>query len=375
MQVAGVDQALRRAACARRRFVCRECRRGARPDRTQRRGQDHACWKRSPALCPRTAVTSSGAATSPALSHRREFMFYLPDGLRPWEDEYVARVLEFFAAAYGRPASITAEAIGALGLAPVLRKRVGALSKGYGRRLMLALALITPQPLLLMDEPFDGFDLRQTREIMGVVRDVARNGRTLVSGHSSIDRRRAGLRPLRAARGRPGPRRRHARGAARADRDARGRIGGRLPCAHLTPSSFARAPLRPLLAKELREIVSGRALWTMLLILCPLVGYSFWQAVRALRRSKRGRARCARACERALAARRRAGPHLRCALRRRHPAVSVRGHSQPRPRKGNRRAAPAGAVALPGADADRRQDDGDLRRLAGRAHSRGLGRW
>lgn len=40
-----------------------------------------------------------------------------------------------------------------------------------------------------------------------------------------------------------------------------------------------RAPLHPLLTKELREIVSGRALWTMLLILCPLVGYGFWQAV------------------------------------------------------------------------------------------------
>jgi ABC-type multidrug transport system ATPase subunit len=118
-------------------------------------------------------------------------MFYLPDGLRPWEDEYVARVAEFFAAAYGRPASITANAIGALGLAPVLRKRVGALSKGYSRRLMLALALITPQPLLLMDEPFDGFDLRQTREIMAVVRDVARNGRTLVLAiHQLIDAER-----------------------------------------------------------------------------------------------------------------------------------------------------------------------------------------
>jgi hypothetical protein len=34
-----------------------------------------------------------------------------------------------------------------------------------------------------------------------------------------------------------------------------------------------------LLAKELRDIVSGRALWTMLLILCPLVGYGFFQAV------------------------------------------------------------------------------------------------
>jgi ABC-2 type transport system ATP-binding protein len=129
--------------------------------------------------------------TPPALPHRRDFMFYLPDGLRPWSDEYVASVIEFFAAAHGRPASITADAIGALGLAPVLRKRVGALSKGYARRLMLALALITPQPLLLMDEPFDGFDLRQTREIMGVVRDVARSGRTLVLAiHQLIDAER-----------------------------------------------------------------------------------------------------------------------------------------------------------------------------------------
>jgi ABC-2 type transport system permease protein len=39
------------------------------------------------------------------------------------------------------------------------------------------------------------------------------------------------------------------------------------------------ASIRPLLAKELRGVISGRALWTMLLILCPLVGYSFFQAV------------------------------------------------------------------------------------------------
>ena len=44
-------------------------------------------------------------------------------------------------------------------------------------------------------------------------------------------------------------------------------------------SGIARAPLSPLLAKELAEIVSGRALWAMLLLVCPLVGYSFVQAV------------------------------------------------------------------------------------------------
>src|SRR5262245_29074693 len=39
------------------------------------------------------------------------------------------------------------------------------------------------------------------------------------------------------------------------------------------------APLWPLLAKELWDVLSGRALWTMLLLLCPLIGYSFVQAV------------------------------------------------------------------------------------------------
>jgi ABC-type transport system involved in multi-copper enzyme maturation permease subunit len=44
-------------------------------------------------------------------------------------------------------------------------------------------------------------------------------------------------------------------------------------------TTVRRASLRPLLAKEVGELLSGRALWTMLLMLCPLVGYSFFQAV------------------------------------------------------------------------------------------------
>src|SRR6202162_1117890 len=44
-------------------------------------------------------------------------------------------------------------------------------------------------------------------------------------------------------------------------------------------SRALRAPSRPLLTKELRQIAGGRALWTMLLLLCPLIGYSFVQAV------------------------------------------------------------------------------------------------
>jgi ABC-2 type transport system ATP-binding protein len=57
--------------------------------------------------------------------------------------------------------------------------RLGDLSKGEHRRAMLAAGLLTPQMLLMLDEPFDGLDLRQTRDVMGVLRAHAANGRTL----------------------------------------------------------------------------------------------------------------------------------------------------------------------------------------------------
>jgi ABC-type multidrug transport system ATPase subunit len=111
--------------------------------------------------------------------HRRsEVVFYLPDGVRPWDDQHIIRVLEFFASAFGRRAAELDEVIRAVGLEQVLGKHVSGLSKGYARRLMLALALLTPHPVLLMDEPFDGFDIRQTREIMDLMRRVAMHGRT-----------------------------------------------------------------------------------------------------------------------------------------------------------------------------------------------------
>ncbi len=156
--------------------------------------------------------------TALPFARRRELIFYLPDGLRPWDDQYVERVLEFFAAVHGRSGNDQAEIVGAVGLSPVLRKRVLALSKGYGRRLMLALALLTPQPLLLMDEPFDGFDLRQTREMMALLRRVADGGRTLLLAiHQLVDAERVCDRFVLLAEG-------HVRGAGTLD-DLRARTG------------------------------------------------------------------------------------------------------------------------------------------------------
>jgi ABC-2 type transport system ATP-binding protein len=113
-------------------------------------------------------------------SRRKNAMFYLPDGVKPYQDRFATDVVSFFAGVYRRSSADVAGIVTSLELAPVLRKRVSTLSKGYNRRLMLAVGLLTPQSLLLMDEPFDGFDLRQTRNIIDVIRDEATKGRTFV---------------------------------------------------------------------------------------------------------------------------------------------------------------------------------------------------
>lgn len=87
-------------------------------------------------------------------------------------------VLDFFAGLFGRERD--AEAVEALQLGTLLRQRVGSLSKGEARRVALALALSTPHSVLLLDEPFDGLDFRQTRAAMALLRARAAAGRTLI---------------------------------------------------------------------------------------------------------------------------------------------------------------------------------------------------
>jgi ABC-2 type transport system ATP-binding protein len=69
--------------------------------------------------------------------------------------------------------------------------------------LLLALGLLTPQKVLLMDEPFDGFDLRQSRNVIQVLRKEATWGRTLILAiHQLADAERVCDRFLLLAGGR-----------------------------------------------------------------------------------------------------------------------------------------------------------------------------
>ena len=115
-----------------------------------------------------------------AASERRTALFYMPDGIFPWPDQSVAWTLGFSAALQGASRTDVATITGALELSPLASRRVGALSKGQRKRVLIALALLTPQPVLLLDEPFDGLDLRQIREVSPLLRRVAKAGRALL---------------------------------------------------------------------------------------------------------------------------------------------------------------------------------------------------
>ena len=123
-----------------------------------------------------------------SLTRRKEALFYLPDGILPWAQQTVNWVLTFFEKLYARSPRTRAALTGPLRLEELARARVATLSKGERKRVLLALGLLTPQPLLLLDEPFDGLDLRQTRDVMSLLRSRSATGRTLfVSIHQLVD--------------------------------------------------------------------------------------------------------------------------------------------------------------------------------------------
>jgi ABC-2 type transport system ATP-binding protein len=107
-------------------------------------------------------------------------MFYVPDSITPWPAQPLQWVLEFSAGFLAQSGDDRMEdVVSALDLGPLLSTRIGALSKGQRKRALLGIGLMTSSPVLLIDEPFDGLDLRQTRAVAALLRQYATGGRTL----------------------------------------------------------------------------------------------------------------------------------------------------------------------------------------------------
>jgi ABC-type multidrug transport system ATPase subunit len=111
---------------------------------------------------------------------RAGLLFYLPDAIAPWPAQRVGWLLDYVAGLFGGPIDRRPAVVRELGLESLLDSPLGSLSKGQRKRALLAMGLLTPQPVLLSDEPFDGLDLRQSRDVARSVRGATAGGRAIV---------------------------------------------------------------------------------------------------------------------------------------------------------------------------------------------------
>jgi len=138
-------------------------------------------------LLPVDAGTLKSGVKIVPPSGRKDILFYLPDAIVPWANQTVNWALKFFEELYGASKTTVSELRQPLRLNDIWKSRIGSLSKGERKRTLLALGLLTTHPLLLLDEPFDGLDLRQARDVMALLKNHAANRTLMLSIHQLID--------------------------------------------------------------------------------------------------------------------------------------------------------------------------------------------
>jgi len=92
--------------------------------------------------------------------------------------------LVYSARLYGVPAPLIesriADAAGRFGIGHALEQQVGGYSTGMKTRLALARSVLHDPRLLLFDEPTSGLDPESAQAVLGLIREMTHNGRTVI---------------------------------------------------------------------------------------------------------------------------------------------------------------------------------------------------
>ena len=117
----------------------------------------------------------------------RRLIGYLPEVLPLYTNMEVGEYLGFVGRARGLSGLRLKErmdwVVSRCGLAPMFRKLVMELSKGFRQRTGLAQALIHDPEVVILDEPTSGLDPHQILEIRSLVRELARTKTVILSTH------------------------------------------------------------------------------------------------------------------------------------------------------------------------------------------------
>src|SRR5512140_305609 len=114
----------------------------------------------------------------------RHVIGYMPDFFGVYKDMEVAEYLDFFGACYKIPTERREQTVNdVLELVGLTEKKgvlIGALSRGMQQRLGLARVLIHDPQVLLLDEPASGLDPRARIEMMAILQELQKMGKTII---------------------------------------------------------------------------------------------------------------------------------------------------------------------------------------------------
>ncbi len=125
----------------------------------------------------RGKVTVNGCEDGRAVASQIGYMAHAPllyDEMDGMEN------LRYFARLYGIEGDARgAEVMGAVGLDPLLKRRVGQYSQGMRQRLSLARAILHDPSIVLLDEPFSNVDVVSAREMVRLLGEMRDAGKTI----------------------------------------------------------------------------------------------------------------------------------------------------------------------------------------------------
>jgi ABC-2 type transport system ATP-binding protein len=131
------------------------------------------------------SVCSHDVLTDPAAAQAR--IGYLPEGAPLYPDMTPRQMIRFVGRARGMSGARIAERMKAVTdlvhLESVLDQRIETLSKGFKRRVGLALAILHDPEVLILDEPTDGLDPNQKHDVRELIRSMARGKVIVLSTH------------------------------------------------------------------------------------------------------------------------------------------------------------------------------------------------
>ena len=130
-------------------------------------------------------VRIGDAAAWPTSPEVRRLVGYLPEHNPLYTELYVREYLRYVASLHRVPNARARvdEVIERVGLTREVNKEIGQLSKGYRQRVGLAQAIVHDPPVVILDEPTNGFDPNQLADIRALVRELGRTKVVLLSTH------------------------------------------------------------------------------------------------------------------------------------------------------------------------------------------------